>query len=29
MKEKVAKYILDTNGMVVKILGMTSMTLLL
>ena len=29
MKEKVAEYILGTNGTVVKIVGTTSMTLLL
>ena len=29
MKEKAAKYISGTNGMVVKIVGMTSMILLL
>ena len=29
VKEKVAEYILGANGMVVKIVGMTSMTLLL
>ena len=29
VKEKVAEYISGTNGMVVKIVGMTSMTLLL
>ena len=29
MKEKAAEYISGTNGMVVKIVGMTSMTLLL
>ena len=29
MKEKVAEYILSTNGIAVKIVGTTSMTLLL